>query len=89
MGDHIELEIPARTEFLAMVRAIVTLIAETGSKLPSPRIDDLRLAVTEAFANAIDAERRKPDTERRSVVAPAVVILVARRPPAQLLEPAG
>ena len=55
MGDHIELEVPARTEFLAMVRAIVTLIAETGSKLPGPRIDDLRLAVTEAFANAIDA----------------------------------
>src|SRR5438105_13167058 len=66
--DHIELEVPARPEFLAMVRAIVTLIAETGSKLPSPRIDDLRLAVTEAFANAIDAERRKPDGERRSVV---------------------
>ena len=56
MGDHIELDVPARPEFLAMVRAIVTLIAETGSKLPSPRIDDLRLAVTEAFANAIDAE---------------------------------
>ena len=51
-----------------MVRAIVTLIAETGSKLPSQRIDDLRLAVTEAFANAIDAERRKPDDERRAVV---------------------
>src|SRR5262249_31120806 len=68
MGDHIELEVPARTEFLAMDRAIVTLIAETGSKLPGQRIDDLRLAVTEAFANAIDAERRKPDNERRSVV---------------------
>ena len=68
MGDHIELVLPARPEFLAMVRAIVTLIAETGSKLPSQRIDDLRLAVTEAFANAIDAERRKPDDERRSVV---------------------
>ena len=68
MGDHIELVLPARPEFLAMVRAIVTLIAETGSKLPSQRIDDLRLAVTEAFANAIDAERRKPDDERRAVV---------------------
>ena len=67
MGDHIELVIPARPEFLAMVRAIVTLIAETGSKLPGPRIDDLRLAVTEAFANAIDAERRKPDDERHAV----------------------
>jgi len=68
MGDHIELVLPARPEFLAMVRAIVTLIAETGSKLPGPRIDDLRLAVTEAFANAIDAERRKPDDDRHAVV---------------------
>ena len=68
MGDHIELVLPARPEFLAMVRAIVTLIAETGSKLPSQRIDDLRLAVTEAFANAIDAERRKPDDQRRAVL---------------------
>jgi anti-sigma regulatory factor (Ser/Thr protein kinase) len=68
MGDHIELEVPARTEYLAMVRGIVTLIAETGSKLPGARIDDLRLAVTEAFANAIDAERRKPDVDRHSVV---------------------
>ena len=68
LGDHIELVLPARPEFLAMVRAIVTLIAETGSKLPSQRIDDLRLAVTEAFANAIDAERRKPDAERHPVV---------------------
>src|SRR4051812_27302187 len=68
MVDHIELQVPARTEFLAMVRAIVTLIAETGSKLPGARIDDLRLAVTEAFANAIDAERRKPDDARRAVV---------------------
>jgi len=68
MGDHIELVLPARPEFLAMVRAIVTLIAETGSKLPGPRIDDLRLAVTEAFANAIDAERRKPDDQRHAVV---------------------
>lgn len=68
MGDHIELVLPARPEFLAMVRAIVTLIAETGSKLPGPRIDDLRLAVTEAFANAIDAERRKPDDQRHAIV---------------------
>jgi anti-sigma regulatory factor (Ser/Thr protein kinase) len=68
MGDRIELDVPARPEFLALVRAIVTLIAETGSKLPSQRIDDLRLAVTEAFANAIDAERRKPEEARQPVV---------------------
>jgi|SRR3954471_4415374 len=68
MGDRIELDVPARPEFLSLVRSIVTLIAETGSKLPDRRIEDLRLAVTEACANAIDAERRKPQVERRPIV---------------------
>ena len=68
MGDRIELDVPARPEFLSLVRSIVTLIAETGSKLPDRRIEDLRLAVTEACANAIDAERRKPELEREPVV---------------------
>lgn|SRR6476620_12244736 len=68
MGDRIELDVPARPEFLSLVRSIITLIAETGSKLPDRRIEDLRLAVTEACANAIDAERRKQEAERRPVV---------------------
>ena len=68
MGDHIEIDVPARPEFLSLVRSIVTLIAETGSKLPDRRIEDLRLAVTEACANAIDAERRKPEADRKPIV---------------------
>jgi anti-sigma regulatory factor (Ser/Thr protein kinase) len=68
MGDRIELDVPARPEFLSLVRSIVTLIAETGSKLPDRRIEDLRLAVTEACANAIDAERVKPEIERQPVI---------------------
>jgi anti-sigma regulatory factor (Ser/Thr protein kinase) len=68
MGDRIELDVPARPEFLSLVRSIVTLIAETGSKLPDRRIEDLRLAVTEACANAIDAERGKPEADRQPVI---------------------
>ena len=68
MGDRIELDVPARPEFLSLIRSIVTLIAETGSKLPDRRIEDLRLAVTEACANAIDAERRKPELERQPIL---------------------
>ena len=60
MGDRIELDFPARPDYLALVRTVVTMIAAAGSKLPDARIDDLRLAVTEACANAIDAERRRP-----------------------------
>jgi anti-sigma regulatory factor (Ser/Thr protein kinase) len=68
MGDRIELDVPARPEYLSLIRSIVTLIAETGSKLPDRRIEDLRLAVTEACANAIDAERRKPELERQPIL---------------------
>jgi len=68
MGDRIELDVPARPQYLSLVRSIVTLIAETGSKLPDRRIEDLRLAVTEACANAIDAERRKPEAERLPII---------------------
>jgi anti-sigma regulatory factor (Ser/Thr protein kinase) len=60
VGDRIELDFPARPDYLALVRTVVTMIAAAGSKLPDSRIDDLRLAVTEACANAIDAERRRP-----------------------------
>jgi anti-sigma regulatory factor (Ser/Thr protein kinase) len=68
MGDRIELDFPARPDYLALVRTVVTMIASTGSKLPDARIDDLRLAVTEACANAIDAERRRPSGPEGPVV---------------------
>lgn len=58
MDDRVDLELPARPEYLAVIRSVVTELAEAASKLPSGRIDDLRLAVTEACANAIDATRR-------------------------------
>jgi len=58
---RVELELPARPEYLAVVRSVVTEVAEVASSLPAARIDDLRLAVTEACANAIDATRRAGD----------------------------
>ncbi|MGI8663072.1 MAG: ATP-binding protein [Acidimicrobiales bacterium] len=58
LDDSVELELPARPEYLAVVRSVVTEVAEAASSLPAARIDDLRLAVTEACANAIDATRR-------------------------------
>jgi anti-sigma regulatory factor (Ser/Thr protein kinase) len=58
VNDRVDLELPARPEYLAVIRSVVTEVAEAASKLPAGRIDDLRLAVTEACANAIDATRR-------------------------------
>ena len=52
----VELEIPARPAYLSLVRLVVD--AAVGSLAPglSPaRVDDLKIAVTEACANAIEA----------------------------------
>jgi serine/threonine-protein kinase RsbW len=52
----VELEIPARSAYLSVVRLVVD--AAIGSLAPglSPaRLDDLKIAVTEACSNAIEA----------------------------------
>lgn len=67
MADRIDLDVPASNEYLALVRTVLSAVATAGSKLPDSRIDDLRLAVTEACANAIDAERRKPEPARCAI----------------------
>jgi anti-sigma regulatory factor (Ser/Thr protein kinase) len=55
----IHLEIPPRRDHLALVRQVVTSAANIGRHhLPQRRLEDLRLAVSEACANAIDGEER-------------------------------
>jgi serine/threonine-protein kinase RsbW len=54
----VELEIPARSAYLSIVRLVVD--AAVGSLAPGlgdARLDDLKVAVTEACSNAIDAHR--------------------------------
>ena len=57
MGRTIHLEIPPRTDYLAVVRRVVAVAAGLDGTLSDRRIDDLSLAVSEACANAIDAQR--------------------------------
>ncbi len=57
MGRRVELQIPPRSDHLALVRLVVETTARAGGQLPERRIDDLRLAVTEACANALDASQ--------------------------------
>lgn len=59
MSDTIELRIPARAEHLALVRLVVTSLAESVAGLDGGRLDDLRLAVSEASANAVEAYGRQ------------------------------
>jgi serine/threonine-protein kinase RsbW len=51
----VRLEFPARPEYLALVRVVVSRVAGHGPPLEPLRINDLCLAVSEACANAIDA----------------------------------
>jgi serine/threonine-protein kinase RsbW len=68
MGRSIELEIPARPEYLALVRLVVTAAASNGPSLTDARLDDLRLTVSEACANAIDAYRARGSWHERVVI---------------------
>jgi serine/threonine-protein kinase RsbW len=53
----IDLQIPPRSDYLALVRRVVARAASVDEVLSDRRIDDLSLAVSEACANAIDAQR--------------------------------
>lgn len=56
MADQVvELEIPARPEFVSLVRLLVAAAASQIDGIDSDRIDDLKIAVSEACTNAIEA----------------------------------
>jgi serine/threonine-protein kinase RsbW len=65
---EIELEIPARSDHLALVRLVVAAAASLEPPLGDHRLDDLRLAVTEACANAIEATETGGQREGRITV---------------------
>jgi serine/threonine-protein kinase RsbW len=55
LPEVVELEIPARPEFVALARLVVSAIATSDAVLSDDQIDDLKLAVSEACTNAIEA----------------------------------
>lgn len=52
---EIELRVPPRVEYLALVRAVVGAAVSLGPGIADERVDDLRLAVSEATTNAIES----------------------------------
>jgi serine/threonine-protein kinase RsbW len=52
----VELEIPARTDFLSVARLVVVAAASIDAAFGEERLDNLRLAVSEACANAMAAQ---------------------------------
>ena len=65
-SDAVEIRIPPRTEYLAMARDLVAAVVAQQAGVDSRRLDDLRVAVSEAVTNAIAAHqaRRRPDRIR-------------------------
>ncbi len=61
---EIVLEIPARTEFVSFVRVVVATAAELEPHMDTERIDDLRVAVSEATTNAIESHVNNDSTDR-------------------------
>ncbi len=55
MPEVVELEIPARPEFVALARLVVSAMASTDAVLSDDQVDDLKIAVSEACTNAIEA----------------------------------
>ncbi len=54
----IDFEIPARSEYLSLVRSLVVEAAEMDATLSQERIEDFKVAVSEATTNAIEAHAR-------------------------------
>jgi serine/threonine-protein kinase RsbW len=53
----LELDVPSRPEYIAIVRLVVASVASARRNLADERIDDLKLAVSEACTNAIEANK--------------------------------
>jgi serine/threonine-protein kinase RsbW len=55
MDLSLELQVPSRTEYIAVVRLVVASLVSARRRVAAERIDDLKLAVSEACTNAIEA----------------------------------
>jgi len=61
---EVVLEIPARPEYVGLARQVVAAAAAVEPTFGDERIDDLRLAVSEATTNAIEAHADLSSDER-------------------------
>jgi serine/threonine-protein kinase RsbW len=59
-----DLEIPANPEYVGLVRTVVASVAAERRDLDEDRVADLKLAVSEACTNAIEAHESGPAKER-------------------------
>lgn len=63
-GRTVELEFPARTDYVSLARAVVAAVAGVEEGFSDASIDDLRVAVSEAATNAVEATNAAATSER-------------------------
>jgi serine/threonine-protein kinase RsbW len=68
VNDVVRLEIPPRPDHLALVRLVLSGALAIERPVPERRVEDLRLAVTEACANAVDAQQAAGDPRPIEIV---------------------
>src|SRR5688500_3691477 len=66
-GELVRLEIPAQPAFVGVARSVVAAVAATVEGLGDDRLEDLRVAVSEACTNAVEAHRNRDDDDRFGV----------------------
>jgi len=62
-SSSFDIEIPAKPEYLSMVRSLVTEAAENKTHLSRSRVDDFKTAVSEATTKPIEAHNRASSKE--------------------------
>lgn len=72
--DVVRLEVPALPEYLALVRMVVAGTARVDPLLDEEQVDDLRVIVSEACTNAMEALNRRTGQTRGSRPAPTIVV---------------
>lgn len=55
--DEVVLRVPAKSDYVALVRVVLAAAAAIDPNSRDDRIDDLRVAVSEAVTNAVESHR--------------------------------
>lgn len=63
-GELVRLEVPAAPAFVGVARSVVAAVASALDGIDDDRLEDLRVAVSEACTNAVEAHRRHAVDDR-------------------------
>ncbi len=63
-AQEVLLDLPARSEYLHLVRSVAAATASVDARIPADRVADLRVAVSEAATNAVRARTGAAEVAR-------------------------